>query len=436
MKKSEHTKKAKALALKQKQKVVRSGKLSIFRFLLTLRWSLFAVCVGLLVGAYSSAFNILLNHATTLFQSNERLLFLLPLGGLFIVLCYRKSGIKKDKGTNLVIHSINTQEKLPARMALLIFFATIITHLFGGSAGREAAALQMGGSIGNKIGQLLKMKTRERKMFIMCGMSAAFSAVFGTPMASAVFAMEVLSVGIMNYSALVPCMISSIIASQFALNLGIMPESFHINMIPIFTTATALKISLLALLCGVLSIVIYSTIHSISKFFQHVIKSPYLRVFIGGLLIISLTLICDTRIYNGAGTEIIEKALNGTVEANAFWLKLLFTALTLGVGFKGGEILPTFCIGSAFGCLFGHIFGISPSLCAAVAMTATFCGVTNCPISALFISFELFGFSGVLYFMIAISLSYMLSGYHGLYGTQIILYSKYKPQFLHTENKE
>lgn len=336
----------------------------------------------------------------------------------------------KDRGTNLVIHSIHAHDEVPGRMALLIFASTIITHLFGGSAGREGAALQMGGSLGNTLGHLVRLEERDRKIMIMCGMSAAFAAVFGTPMAAAVFSMEVISVGIMHYSALVPCMIAAIVASQFAAGLGISPESFTIDFIPGLTWVTGGKMLLLAVCCAGLSILLCMVLHTVGHMYQQTFKNPYIRVFVGGCIVAALTLLSGTRDYNGAGINLIEAAINGETSAFTFLLKMLFTALTLGAGYKGGEIVPTFAVGATFGCLFGQLVGLSPSLCAAVAMSATFCGVTNCPISTLLISFELFGFDGIPYFMIAISVSYLLSGYHGLYEDQIIVYSKYRPQYI------
>ena len=393
-------------------------------------WILLAIVTGLLVGAYSTLFALVLGKAAGYRNQYSWLLFLLPLGGLIIVFLYRAAKITVDRGTNLVINSIHAKDEVPGVMAVLIFIATIITHLFSGSAGREGAALQMGGSLGNVIARILKKNEQEAKLLIMCGMSAAFAAVFGTPMAAAVFSMEVISVGIMHYSALVPCMFAALVASRFAATMGIAPETFHIQNIPTLTVVTGAKMCLLALCCAGISIFFCIFLHMVGHLYKQYLKNPYVRVFVGGLIIVGLTLLLGTRDYNGAGNELIERAISGEVVPVAFLLKMLFTALTLGAGFKGGEIVPSFCVGATFGCLFGQLVGLSPSLCAAAAMAAVFCGVTNCPITTLLISFELFGFSGIPYFMIAISLSYLLSGYKGLYSDQIIVYSKYRPHFI------
>lgn len=394
------------------------------------QWSLLAALTGLVVGAYSTLFAWCMTKVTGFRENCGWLLYLLPFGGLVIVFLYRMAKIEKDRGTNLVIHSIHVHDEVPGRMSLLIFCSTILTHLFGGSAGREGAALQMGGSLGHLLGLIFRMDERKRKMMIMCGMSAAFAAVFGTPMAAAVFSMEVISVGIMHYSALVPCMFAAIVASQFASTLGITPESFLIVSIPALNVANGVKMFGLAICCAGVSILFCMILHMTGHLYQQYFANPYWRVFVGGCAVVVLTLLCGTQDYNGAGIGVIERAMSGEVVPWAFFLKMLFTALTLGAGFKGGEIVPTFFVGATFGCLFGQIVGLSPSLCAAAGMAATFCGVTNCPLSTLLISFELFGFAGVPYFMIAISTSYMLSGYKGLYNDQIIVYSKYRPQFI------
>ena len=393
-------------------------------------WIVLAILTGLIVGAYSTLFAWILGKATGYRSQYPWLLFLLPLGGILIVAMYRAAKIMTDRGTNLVINSIHAKDEVPGVMAVLIFVSTIITHMFGGSAGREGAALQMGGSLGNVLARILKKNEEHTRILIMCGMSAAFAAVFGTPMAAAVFSMEVISVGIMHYSALVPCMFASLVASRFAATMGIAPEAFQIRSIPDLTVINGLKMCLLAVGCAGLSIVFCMLLHMTGHLYRQYLKNPYIRVTVGGCIVIVLTLLVGNMDYNGAGNQLIERAIEGETIPVAFLLKMLFTVLTLGAGFKGGEIVPSFTIGATFGCLVGQLIGLSPSLCAAVAMAAVFCGVTNCPITTLLISFELFGFAGVPYFMIAISVSYLLSGYKGLYSDQIIVYSKYRPHFI------
>ena len=396
----------------------------------SIRWVIFAILSGLIVGGIGTLFYFGMYLVTLTRTKNPWLIFLLPVSGLVIVGCYRLLHDEKDTGTNLVLSAIHSDEELPLRMAPLIFLSTLITHLFGGSAGREGAALQLGGSIGNGLGKLFCFDDKDKHIMIMCGMSAAFSALFGTPMAAAVFSMEVVSVGVMYYAALVPCVISSLVASMVARYFGVSQELFLIEKIPTFRFLPAVKISVLAILCAGVSILFCIMLHSSDHLYKRFFKNAYLRIFVGGCLVIALTLLVGDQTYNGAGMNMIEQYMQGQVPPEAFILKMLFTAVTLGAGFKGGEIVPSFFTGAAFGCLFGNILGFSPSLCTAVGMTAVFCGVTNCPITALLISFELFGYDAMPYFLLAVAFSYMLSGYYGLYSSQKIIYSKYKTNYI------
>jgi len=410
----------------------------------SLKWILFAVLSGILIGFVGIAFYYGMDFVTNWRAQYPWLLFLLPGGGLAIVGLYHLLHNEKDAGTNLVLSAIHSNENIPLRMAPLIFISTLITHLFGGSAGREGAALQLGGSIGNALGKLFRFDEKDQHIMIMCGMSAAFSALFGTPLAAAVFSMEVVSVGIMHYSALVPCVIAALVAHGIAVSCGAIPESFDLGTLPAFTPKTAVLIGILAVLCALVSILFCVILHTAERFYKRFFKNAYLRAAAGGCIVIALTLLVGSRDfdgsmlslissqdYNGTGMGLIAQCFTaGEVFPIAFLLKMIFTAATLAAGFKGGEIVPTFCVGAAFGCLFGSLVGFSPSLCAAVGMGAVFCGVTNSPITALLICFELFGFEGMPYYLIAIALSYMMSGYYGLYSSQKIVYSKYKTEYI------
>lgn len=405
-------------------------KHNLHRGIVSVKWVVFAVIVGLIVGLCGTAFYYGMTLVTLLRTQNPWLIFLLPVGGLIIVGMYHLFRDEKDTGTNQVISSIQSGEELPFRVAPLILISTLITHLFGGSAGREGAALQMGGSIGNALGRIFRFDEKDKHVMIMCGMSAAFSTLFGTPMSAAIFSMEMISVGVMYYTALVPCVISALVAHGIALYFGITNELFLISEIPSFGILSAVKVSVLAVLCALVSILFCVALHQIEALYRRFFKNPYIRAFAGGCIIIALTLLVGNQNYNGTGINIIGQCISGTVRPEAFLLKILFTAFTLGAGYKGGEIVPSFFTGAAFGCLFGNILGFSPTLCTAIGMTSVFCGVTNCPITALLISFELFGYEGMPYFLLAAAFSYMLSGYFGLYKSQKIVYSKYKTNYI------
>lgn len=401
------------------------------RTVIAVKWVVFSLLSGLLIGAVGTAFSLSMSFVTATRLAHPWMVFLLPIGGLVIIGSYHVLKSENNAGTNLVLSAIHSGDYLPVRTAPLIFLSTIITHMLGGSAGREGAALQLGGSLGNGLGKIFRFDDKDRNVMIMCGMSAAFSALFGTPVAAAVFAMEVVSVGIMHYAALVPCVIAALTAQAVASLAGIEPETFVIAEVPDFTVLSAVKISFLAILCALVSILFCVTLHKTEHLYKKFIKNPYIRVFVGGCIVIVLTLLVGNQTYSGAGMDFIERCMEeATVRPEAFLLKIIFTAATLCAGFKGGEIVPSFFTGAAFGCLIGNLIGLSPTLCTAVGMTAVFCGVTNCPITSLLISFELFGYAGVPYFLLSIAFSYMVSGYFGLYHSQKIIYSKYKTNYI------
>lgn len=394
------------------------------------KWLFIAFLTGFIVGGVSSMFSYTLSGVTKIREENPWIFYLLPVAGLFIVFLYKKIG-KEDGGTNQVFSTVRAKDEVPFRSAPLIFISTALTHLVGGSAGREGAAIQLGGSIGNQLGRWLRLDEADRHVIVMCGMSAAFSALFGTPLAAAVFAMEVVSVGVMYYTALLPCAVSALIASGFAATMGINPEAFHVTGIPELTMWSGLKMGVIALGCAGLSTIFCVMLKKSGELFRKYLKNPYVRVVVVGTAIIVLTTILQTDVYMGAGTNLIAAAIEGgEVDSMAFLWKMILTVLTMKIGFRGGEIVPSFCIGATFGCVFGSISGLSPSLCAAAGMVAVFCGVTNCPITSILIAFELFGFGGVSYYLIAVAVSYAASGYYSLYKDQTIVYSKYKATYV------
>ena len=393
------------------------------------KWIILAILTGVIVGGASSVFAGCIKGAIKFRTGSPWVFLFLPIAGLIIVFMYQMLD-KDDRGTNQVLSTIRSKDDVPIKSAPLIFVATLLTHLTGGSAGREGAAIQFGGSIGNQLGRIVKLDEFDQHVMVMCGMSAAFSAVFGTPMAAAVFAMEVVSVGVMYYAALLPCVIASIIAAEFAAGLGIHPEVFNVTNIPEITIENGLKMGVIAAGCGAVSILFCIALKIASKIYTKCLKNPYIRVFVAGCVVIVITLFLNTSDYMGAGSELIARAINGRARPLDFVWKMVLTAITMRAGFSGGEIVPGFCIGATFGCVCGQIIGFPPELAAAAGMVAVFCGITNCPVTSMLISFELFGFEGVSYYLIAISISYALSGYYGLYKDQTIVYSKYKAKYV------
>lgn len=412
------------------------GKKMLHSILLFLKWSLISIVTGLIVGGFSTLFAFIMDMVTDYRMHNDYILFFLPLAGILTVFLYSAFKYKNDKGTNLVLSTIHAQSEIPFRMAPLIFITTILTHMFGGSAGREGAALQLGGSIGNQLGRWFRLDDADKRVVVLCGMSAAFSALFGTPMAAAVFSLEVVSVGVMYYAALVPCVFSSMIGSYFAKFFSIREHDLTITDFPEMNFLNAGETTALSVLCAALSILFILLLHSTGDLFRKYLKNPYIRITLAACVLVGLTFLLGTRDYNGAGMNVIALAVKGEAVPYAFLAKMIFTAITIEAGFRGGEIVPSFFIGATFGCTFGSLIGFSPSVCASVGMIAVFCGVTNCPITSLIISFELFGAGGVPYFMIAVAVSYFMSGYYGLYKDQTIVYSKYKTKFLNRKTRQ
>ncbi len=395
-----------------------------------IKWLILSVMIGLVVGAISTLFAHALTAVTDFRVANGWVFYLLPAAGICIVFLYDKIG-KEDRGTVQVFSTVRAQDDVPLRSAPLIFISTALTHLTGGSAGREGAAIQLGGSIANQMGRWIRLDDEDRHVMVMCGMGAAFSAMFGTPMAAAVFSMEVITVGSMYYTALAPCVISALVASGFAAGMGIHPEAFHVSGIPELTAITGLKLGIAAIGCAAAGTLFCMVLKSTGKLYARFFENKYVKVVAGSCLIIGITLLLGTTDYMGAGTGLIIKAVeSGEADYASFLLKIILTALTMKAGFRGGEIVPSFCIGATLGCVLGQLLGISPSLCAACGMVAVFCSVTNCPLTSALIAFEMFGFEGAAFYMIAVSLSYATSGYYGLYKNQRIIYSKYKAKYV------
>ena len=399
------------------------------------KWTLVAAIVGILGGIFGSLFHMSIDYVTDFRTDNGWIIFLLPLGGLAITGMYRL--FKKQGGidTNRVIDAVRTEEKVPVAMAPLIFIGTVITHLLGGSAGREGAALQLGGSIGYSLGRAFRLNSRDRHIIVMSGMSAVFAALFGTPVTAMFFALEVTSVGVMYYAALVPCVISALVASRIALMFGLSPVRFEITAPIDISAAFTLQIILLAAMCAVIGILFCFSIKRAEHYMEKFAPNPYVRAFLGGTIIVLLTVLLGTRDYNGAGMEVIIRAIEGNARPEAFILKILFTAVTVAAGFKGGEIVPAFFVGSTFGCIAGQLLGIDASIGAAIGFVALFCSVVNCPVASVFLAVEVFGGEGILVFAAVCGISYMMSGYSSLYKSQRFIYSKLEDKYINIESK-
>lgn len=412
-------------------RIRRKAQLGWYFIKSVIKWGICSIITGIVCGLVGALFYQCISIATKTRTAYSYLIYLLPVAGLFIVFIYQITNMANDGGTNRVIKSIRTEKPLKFRMAPLIFIGTVITHLFGGSAGREGAALQIGGSIGSTLGKYLHLNAKDIHIITMCGMSGVFAALFGTPITATIFSMEVISVGVLYYVAFIPCLFSSMIAYTLAKHFGMHPESYVLSHIPDFTLPTIIRILLIAAICAFVSMAFCFVIHHTHSFFKKVFKNPYLRVFSGGVVIVALTLLVQSHDYNGAGMDVVARALAGeTARPEAFILKIFFTAITLAAGFKGGEIVPSFFIGATLGNVISGLIGLDPGFGAAIGLISLFCGVVNCPIASLLLSIELFGSQSLVLFCIACAISYVLSGYYGLYSSQKIVYSKLSPTYI------
>lgn len=416
---------------KIKTTVVNSSKYIVSLF----KWLIISIVTGFLGGLIGSLFHLSIDFVTELREKNVYLLLLLPVGGVVIAGMYKLFSKKGKIDTNRVIESVREETDIPIIMMPLIFVSTIITHFFGGSAGREGAALQIGGSIGYNLGRIFRLKKSDVHIITMAGMSAVFAALFGTPITAAIFSLEVTSVGIFHYAGLFPCIISSIMATFIASAFNIRPVHFANIDFGTVTWDLAIKTIIVALLCALISILFCLTLKGTKLLMGKYLKNAYLRSFTGGAIIVILTILLGTADYNGAGMDVITKAMAGSAKLEAPFLKILFTAITISAGFKGGEIVPSFFIGSTFGCAIAPILGIDSSIAAAIGFIALFCAMVNCPVASIFLSIEVFGIKGLGIFAIASSVSYLMSGCFGLYKSQKIMYSKIDDEYICANTK-
>lgn len=411
-----------------------------------IRWTILAIPVSIVTGSLVALFLWLLDKATHTRLQHEWLLYLLPLAGIGIYFLYKQLGKNAEKGNNLIMEEIHQPGGgIPARMAPLVLLTTVVTHLFGGSAGREGTAVQIGGSMANMLGRWMKLTEKDLRVLLMTGIAAGFGAVFGTPLAGAVFALEVLAIGVIRYDALLPCLIAAVFADITCSAWGIQHTHYaihyiHGNALP-FLPFLHIDLWLLArvILAGVAfglaSYAFSNSMHLIKQTAQRYIRPAWLIPAAGGVIIIVFAWALGTGDYLGLG--VTSKDPSGVSIVNAFhaggadtwsWLwKLLFTAITLGMGFKGGEVTPLFFIGATLGNTLALLLGAPVDLFAGLGFIAVFAGATNTPIACTLMGAELFGTEHILYFAVACFTAYYFSGHSGIYKAQQLAVPK-KPR--------
>lgn len=410
-----------------------------------LYWSALVIPVSFVTGSLVALFLWLLDLATVTRWNHLWLIFLLPLAGILISYLYRTYGKNADAGNNLIMDEIHKPGGgVPARMTPFVLFSTIVTHLFGGSAGREGTAVQMGGSISSLFSKWYKLKHSDKRLLLMCGMAAGFGAVFGTPIAGAVFAMEVLAIGRIKYDALIPCFIASVLADITCAAYGIHHTHYHISFLSeikdtnrwlpflSFDFLLLMKVIIAGVLFGLAGYLFAETSHFIKDASAKYVRIKWMIPVAGAALVISISYALGTFDYLGLG---VTNPTGGVSIVSAFepngatpwsWLwKLLLTAITLSTGFKGGEVTPLFFIGAALGNTLAMISGAPVDLFAALGFIAVFAGATNTPIACTLMGIELFGSNNALYFAVACFTAYYFSGHSGIYGSQRVAVSKF-----------
>lgn len=406
----------------------RTQNIYLYLFLYLIKWTVLAGLVGLLAGSASAFFLVSLEWAAETRETYSWFLFLLPFGGMLVSFLYWKYGLNSAKGNNLLIEQAHgAKESIPFRMAPLVLFGTIVTHLFGGSAGREGTAVQMGGAFSELIGKLFKLDEIDRKIIVICGISSGFGSVFGTPLAGTVFGLEVLALGLIRHEAIFPAFIAAFVGDIVTTTVwGVGHHHYEIGTIPSLSALLLLKILFAAILFGLTSTLFSELTHWLKKQYTKLFPNPMLKSFVGGLVIIGLVYIVGTRKYLGLGIPLIDDAFEGEVSPFTFITKLLFTSLTLGPGYQGGEVTPLFAIGSTLGSSLGDILQVSIPFLAALGFIGVFCGATNTPIACFIMGIELFGSEASLYVFLVCMISYLFSGHTGIYTSQQIGVSKSK----------
>ena len=392
-------------------------------------WLVLAAAVGLVCGGVGTAFHLSVEAVTELRGEHGWILWLLPLAGLVIVALYKGTRCE-GMGTNNVIRAVQSGEAVSPLLVPAIFLGTVLTHLCGGSAGREGAALQMGGSIGYNVGRLFRLSDHDRRTATVCGMAAFFSALFGTPLAATLFAMMVEDVGLTFSVAFVPGFLAALVAYGVSLACGISPTRFALADAPALTADAVLKVMVLGAACAVVSRLFCGLLHFTEHELPKRLPNPWVRAAVGGMAVVALSYLMGVGRYNGAGMGVIAAAVEqGEALPWDFLCKALLTAVTLASGFKGGEVVPSFYIGATFGCAAGPLLGLPAGFSAAVGLVAVFCGATNTLIPSILMAYELFQGEGLELVALGCGVCYMLSGYHGLYSSQTFVTEKWASEY-------
>jgi H+/Cl- antiporter ClcA len=389
------------------------------------RWFFISVLIGLLAGLAVTALMFLLNWASITHENHPNLFWFLPIVGFFIGWMYLNFGKDASGGNNLLIDEIHDPKKiLPLRMVPFILFSTVLTHLFGGSAGREGAAVQMGATLSDQISKFIKFNVGERKILLVAGAGAAFGAVINAPIGGIIFGMEVIVIGRLKLFAIFECAMASFTAYYLTLFLHGPSIEYPRILIPSFSFQISFYIALAGIIFGLTSRIFVSFTRLIEKILTRFVSYNPLRPFIGGIVLVFLYQIEGTQIFKGLGIAGISKGLTELGGFNIPAFKTLFTSITIGSGFKGGEFVPLLFIGTTMGSALGAIFPVSFQLLAAAGFAGVIAGATNTPLACSIVAMEIFGVEIAPYALIACFMSYYFSGHKGIYKTQRLEWKK------------
>lgn len=396
-------------------------------FLIPFKWILICALIGIFSGSASAFFLVALEWVTQFREHHNWIIWLLPMGGLCIGLLYYYYGEAVVKGNNLLLEEYeNPRKTIPLKMAPLVLIGTLITHLVGGSAGREGTAVQMGGAIADQFKELFKLNNSDRKTLIILGISAGFASVFGTPLAGALFALEVLYFSKINLKSIVLSFLVAYVAYFMVEFWHVKHTHYNIPVVPSITWINLGWISIVGVLFGLASMLFSRTTHFWARLFSKTIPYPPLRPFVGGLILAIAIFAIGTTKYNGLGVPIIVDSFTNTSEWYDFLLKILFTGFTLGAGFKGGEVTPLFFVGASLGSALSLVVPLPIALLAGMGFVAVFSGATHTPIACTVMGIELFGLESGVFIGFACIIAYFVSGSVGIYKSQLAKGAKYQ----------
>lgn len=379
-----------------------------------------SIVIGILSGISIGIFLLLLEKSIELNLKYAYLVYVLPISGVIMTYLYEAYGGNSKKGNNIIIENINgSREEIEFIMAPLVFMGTILTHLFGGSVGREGTGVQIGGTIGSFLCRLFKSNIEERKIVLISGVSAGFSAVFGTPIVGLIFALEVSNIGSLSYKSMIPAMTAAIIGDKVCRTLGVKHTQFMIPSVESTSFNNFFKVILMAICFGLASRLFVYMTRLFKEVFNRYIKNSYVKIFIGGSLMVIATLIIGNRLYNNLSLGLLSDAFTGNIPYDAFIIKLILTTLCLAAGYQGGEVTPLFVIGATLGSVLSFILGVPTAFAAALGLVAVFSGATKTPIASFMMYLELFGSVNIIFAMIVCIISIFVSGKKGIYSSQI-----------------